>query len=78
MLPFSSREAGLEIDPRYQKSHVVTLRATEKSVRSVADSDQGYGAFLGLKILKFFDADTDRGSFGPWIRDGKIRIRDLG
>ncbi len=32
--------------------------------------------FFGLKILKFFDADPDSGSFWPWIRDGNIRIRD--
>jgi hypothetical protein len=30
---------------------------------------------FGLKILKFFDADPDPGSFFPGIRDGKIRIR---
>ncbi len=31
-----------------------------------------------VKILVFFDADPDPGSgiFWPWIRDGKIRIRD--
>jgi hypothetical protein len=34
--------------------------------------------FFGLIILKFFDAIRflDPGSFRPWIRDGKIRIRD--
>jgi hypothetical protein len=31
---------------------------------------------LGLKILKVFDADPGSGSCWPWIRDGKIRIRD--
>ncbi len=30
--------------------------------------------FFGLKILKFVDADPEY--FWPWIRDGKIRIRD--
>jgi hypothetical protein len=32
-----------------------------------------------LKVLKFFDADPDPGSFQPWIRDPgwkKNRIRD--
>jgi hypothetical protein len=24
-----------------------------------------------LKVIKFFDADPDPGSFQPWIRDGK-------
>jgi hypothetical protein len=32
--------------------------------------------FFGLKVLKFFQADTDPESFKPWIRDGKVRIRD--
>ncbi len=31
--------------------------------------------FLGLKILKFFDADPDPGSCRPWIRDGKVGSR---
>jgi hypothetical protein len=36
-----------------------------------------------VKILKFFDADADPGSWklydpGSGIRDGKIRVRDLG
>ncbi len=31
---------------------------------------------FGLKILKFFYADPDPEIFWPWIRDGKIRIRD--
>jgi hypothetical protein len=31
---------------------------------------------FGLKILKFFDADPDPGSFWLWIRDGKIRVLD--
>jgi hypothetical protein len=31
---------------------------------------------FGFKILIFFDADLDTGSFWPWIRDGKIRIRE--
>ncbi len=30
-----------------------------------------YYQILGVKILKFFDADTDPGSCQPWIRDGK-------
>jgi hypothetical protein len=29
---------------------------------------------FGLKILNFVDADPE--SFWPWIRDGKIWIRD--
>jgi hypothetical protein len=29
-----------------------------------------------VKILKFFDADPDPGSFRSRIRDGKVRIRD--
>ncbi len=28
---------------------------------------------LGLKILKFFDANPDPESFWSWIRDGKIQ-----
>ncbi len=49
----------------------------------ILDEHHRYGNFyerlkivLGLKILKFFDTDTnpDPGSFWPWIRDGKIRI----
>ncbi len=45
------------------------------------DQDQGltsqiiYRA-LTVFLLKFFNADSDLGSFRPWIRDGKIRIRD--
>jgi hypothetical protein len=35
-----------------------------------------YKQFYGLKILKFFDADPNPGSFGPWKRDGNIRTRD--
>jgi hypothetical protein len=34
------------------------------------------GSVFGLKILQFFDADTDPGSCQPWVRDGKYRIRD--
>jgi hypothetical protein len=37
------------------------------------------GNIFGLKILKFIDADPDPGvteSSRPWIRDGKIWIRD--
>jgi hypothetical protein len=33
---------------------------------------------LGLKILKLFDADPGSRIYLPWIRDGKIRIRDPG
>ncbi len=29
-----------------------------------------------LKYLNFLDADTDPGSFWPWIRDGTIRLRN--
>ncbi len=32
--------------------------------------------FFVLKILKFFDADADPGSFWTWIGDRKIRIQD--
>ncbi len=32
--------------------------------------------FWVKKILIFFDADPDPGSFWSWIRDGKIRNRD--
>jgi len=32
--------------------------------------------FFGLRMLKYFDADTDPGSFWPLIRDWKIRIWD--
>jgi hypothetical protein len=31
---------------------------------------------LWVKILKFFDVDSDPGSYRPWIRDGKFRIQD--
>jgi hypothetical protein len=33
---------------------------------------------FGVKILNFFDADPGWKKFGSWIRDAKIRIRDLG
>jgi hypothetical protein len=34
---------------------------------------KSFETLLWLKILKFFDADL--GSFLPWIRDRKFRIR---
>jgi hypothetical protein len=35
-------------------------------------------AVFGLKMLKFFYANPDPGSWKPWIRDGRSRIRDPG
>jgi hypothetical protein len=34
--------------------------------------------FFGVKILKVFDEDPGWKKFGSGIRDGKIRIQDLG
>jgi hypothetical protein len=36
-----------------------------------------YYQFFRLKGPNFFDGDPDSGSYQPWIRDGKNRIRDV-
>jgi hypothetical protein len=52
----------------------IRIRDGKKSGSGIK-SGSGMNNFW-VKILKFFDADPDPESFRPWIRDGKIRIRD--
>jgi hypothetical protein len=51
---------------------------SEIRIRGIPDHiSESLETIFGLKILKFFDADSDPGSRSSLIRDGKIRICKL-
>ncbi len=54
-------------------------KSTPESGMNIPDHiSESLETIFGLKILNFSDTDPDPGSdyIWPWIRDGKIRIRD--